>query len=135
MTPKEIQETMWKQDRFSQWLGLQVEEVREGYCRLHYRVTEDMMNGFNSIHGGILFSAADSAFAFACNSHGIISVALNVSIAFTGPAVVGETMLVEAREVHLGNRTGLYEISTINEQGKLVAQFTGTAYRTGKSFE
>lgn len=91
-----------------------------------------MLNGFERIHGGVLFSAADSAFAFACNSHGIITVALDVSITFTHPAKEGDVLHVEAKEIHLGNKTGLYDIKTTNAEGKLVSVFKGTAYRTGK---
>lgn len=132
MTPEEVVNTMVKRDRFTQWLGLEIDEIREGYCKLHYTVKEDMLNGFERIHGGVLFSASDSAFAFACNSHGIITVALDVSITFTNPAVAGEVLTVEAQEVHLGNKTGLYDIRTTNQEGKLVCLFKGTAYRTGK---
>jgi len=132
ITPKEVFEIMIARDRFSAWLGLQVDEVGEGYCRLHYTVREDMLNGFARIHGGVLFSAADSAFAFACNSHGLITVALDVSVTFTLPARTGDVLYVEAREVHLGNKTGLYDIRTTNEKGALVSLFKGTAYRTSK---
>jgi acyl-CoA thioesterase len=132
ITPQEVFEIMIARDRFSHWLGLKIEEVGKGYCRLHYTVKEDMLNGFERIHGGVLFSAADSAFAFACNSHGLITVALDVSITFTRPAKAGDRLLVEAKEVHLGNKTGLYDIRTTNEQGELVCLFKGTAYRTSK---
>ncbi len=132
ITPQEVLDIMQPRDRFSAWLGLQVEEIGAGYCRLHYTVTKDMLNGFERIHGGILFSAADSAFAFACNSHGLITVALDVSITFTRPALEGDRLFVEAKEVHLGNKTGLYDIRTTNEKGELVSLFKGTAYRTSK---
>ncbi|MNK31449.1 Acyl-coenzyme A thioesterase PaaI [compost metagenome] len=135
MTPEEVVKIMVKRDRFTKWLGLEIDEIREGYCRLHYTVKEDMLNGFERIHGGVLFSASDTAFAFACNSHGIITVALDVSITFTSPAMAGEVLTVEAEEVHLGNKTGLYDIRTTNEAGKLVCLFKGTAYRTGKPVE
>lgn len=131
-TPQEVYEIMIARDRFSAWLGLQVDEVGEGYCRLHYTVKEDMLNGFERLHGGVLFSASDSAFAFACNSHGRITVALDVSITFTRPAKAGDKLFVEAREIHLGNKTGLYDIRTTNEKGELVCLFKGTAYRTDK---
>ncbi len=129
---QDILALMLQRDRFSQWLGLEIDEYAKGYCKLHYRVMDAMLNGFNIIHGGVLFSAAaaDSAFAFACNSHGILTVALDVNITFTRPAKSGELMTVEAREVHLGNKIGLYEVRTTNEQGELVALFKGTAYRT-----
>lgn len=132
MSPQEVLDTMIRRDAFSEWLGLVVDEVGTGYCKLHYTVRPDFVNGFESIHGGIIFSAADSAFAFACNSHGIISVALDVSITFTRPAKPGEILTVEAKELHLGNKTGLYDIRTTNENGELVAAFRGTSYRTGK---
>lgn len=132
MTPQQVLDIMIARDKFTAWLGLQIEEVGKGYCRLHYTVKEDMLNGFERIHGGVLFSASDSAFAFACNSHGIITVALDVSITYTRPALKGDTLTVEAREVHLGNKTGLYDIRTTNEAGELVCLFKGTAYRTTK---
>jgi acyl-CoA thioesterase len=132
ISPEEVLRIMLKRDRFTKWLGLQIDEHRKGYCKLHYRVNDDMLNGFDSIHGGILFSASDSAFAFACNSHGIITVALDVSINFARPARSGDLLTVEAIEVHLGNKIGMYDIRTTNEHGELVALFRGTAYRTGK---
>jgi acyl-CoA thioesterase len=130
MTPQEVFKIMNERDRFSKWLGLQVDKVDIGYCKLHYTVKEDMLNGFERIHGGVLFSASDSTFAFACNSHGIITVALDVSITFTKPCFAGDILTVEAQEVHLGNKTGLYDIRTTNEKGELVCLFKGTAYRT-----
>ena len=123
---------MLKKDRFTAWLGLVIDEIGPGYCKLHYQVTDTMLNGFDIIHGGVLFSASDSAFAFACNSHGIITVALDVNISFTRPARAGELLTVEAQEAHMGNRIGIYDIRTTNEAGELVALFKGTAYGTGK---
>jgi acyl-CoA thioesterase len=132
MSPTEITALMMEKDRFSQWLGLVVDESAPGYCRLHYQINDQMLNGFGIVHGGIVFSAADSAFAFACNSHGVLTVALDVSISYTRPARSGDVLFVEARETHLGNKTGLYEIRTTNAAGELVALFKGTAYRTSK---
>jgi acyl-CoA thioesterase len=133
MSPAEITARMLEKDRFSQWLGIEVEESGPGYCRLHYRITDQMLNGFDIPHGGVIFAAADSAFAFACNSHDRgVTVAMDVSISFTRPAKSGDQLTVEAREVHLGNRTSLYDIRTTNETGELIALFKGTAYRTSK---
>jgi acyl-CoA thioesterase len=129
---QDILALMLQRDRFSQWLGLEIDEYAKGYCKLHYRITDAMLNGFDIVHGGILFAAADSAFAFACNSHGILTVALDVSISFTKSAKSGDLMTVEAREIHLGNKIGVYDVRTTNEQGELVAIFKGTAYRTSK---
>lgn len=131
-SPQQVLEAMLSKDKFTQWLGLQVDEIRAGYCRLHYKVREDMLNGFSCIHGGILFSAADSAFAFACNAHGRVTVALDVTITFTRPVTDGEILTVEATELYLGNKTGVYDIRTTNGKGELVALFKGTGYRTSQ---
>jgi acyl-CoA thioesterase len=133
LSPKEILDSMISRDLFTRWLGLQVDEIKQGYCRLHFTVRENMLNGFLNVHGGVLFSASDSAFAFACNSHGRITVALDVSITFTRAAQIGELLTVEARELYLGDRTGLYDIRTTNEKDELVCFFKGTAYRTSRT--
>lgn len=132
LSPQEVLTIMLGRDQFTRWLGLVVDQVGPGYCKLHYRVKAEMLNGFEMIHGGVLFSAADSAFAFACNSHGVLTVALDVAVSFTRPARIGELLTVEAREDHLGNRIGIYDIRTTNAAGELVSLFKGTAYRTGK---
>ncbi|HEY6899217.1 MAG TPA: hydroxyphenylacetyl-CoA thioesterase PaaI [Puia sp.] len=133
-SPADITAQMLENDRFSKWLGLEVDESGPGYCKLHYRITSEMINGFHIVHGGVLFSAADSAFAFACNSHGILSVAHDISITFTRPAKVGDLLTVEARELYLGKRTGLYEVRTTNEAGELVALFKGSSFRTSQTW-
>lgn len=131
--PQQVLEKMLENDAFSRWLGLIVDDITEGSCRLYFSVKPDMLNGFGIIHGGVVFSAADSAFAFACNSHGCLALALDVSITFTKAAKLGEVLTVEAKEVHLGNKTSVYDIVTKNEKGEIVAIFKGTAYRTGKN--
>lgn len=133
LTPKQVLETMLAKDYFTEWLGLEIEKIDNGYCKLHFTVRKEMLNGFGSIHGGILFSAADSAFAFACNSCGMITVALDVNISYTKPAFEGDKLTVEAREMHRGNKTGFYEVRTTNEKNELVAFFKGTAYQTSKA--
>ena len=135
LTPKEVLQRMLQHDKFTEWLGLQVDAVDTGYCKLHYTVKDEMLNGFHSIHGGVLFSASDSAFAFACNSHGMLTVALDVSISFTRAANPGEVLVVEAKQLHAGNKTGFYDVRTTNQNGELVAWFKGTAYRTSKKIE
>jgi acyl-CoA thioesterase len=135
MTPEEIVSLMMSRDGFSQWLGLQIDAVADGYCKLHYTVRPEMLNGFASLHGGVMFSASDSAFAFACNTHGRITVAQDVSISFTRPAAAGEVLTVEAKELYAGHRSGLYDIRTTNERGELVAFFKGSAYRSSKPVE
>lgn len=132
-TPQQVLEKMLAHDAFSRWMGLEIEGVGEGWCKLKFVVKPDMLNGFGIIHGGAVFAASDSAFAFACNSHGRIAVALDVSITFTRSATTGDTLFVEARELHLGHKTSLYEIKTTNEAGELVSLFKGTAYRTSRN--
>jgi acyl-CoA thioesterase len=129
-----ILQRMLEKDTFSKWLGLEVTEFREGYCKLQYIVRAEMINGHGGVHGGIIFSAADSAFAFACNSQNIISVALDVHITFVRYAKSGDLLTVEANELHLGKKISVYDISTKNAAGELIAAFKGTAYRTGKEF-
>lgn len=121
--PQQVLAKMLETDAFSQWLGLVVDEIGEGYCRLHYTVKPDMLNGFGIVHGGVVFSASDSAFAFACNSHGRVALALDVSITFTKSAKEDEVLTVEAKEVHLGNKTSVYDIITKNEHGVIIAIF------------
>ncbi|HEV3413661.1 MAG TPA: hydroxyphenylacetyl-CoA thioesterase PaaI [Puia sp.] len=135
LSPREVLEIMLKKDRFTALLGLVVDEIGPGHCKLHFRVTDEMLNGFDILHGGVLFSASDSALAFACNSYGKLTVALDVSISFTRPGKAGELLTVEAKEAHLGNRIGIYDIRTTNENGELLSLFKGTTYRTGKPVE
>ncbi len=124
---------MLERDRFTKWLGLQIDGYKKGYCKLHFRVRDEMLNGFDIVHGGVLFAASDSVFAFACNSHGNVALALDATISFTRPAKAGDILLVEAEEVFLGNKIGIYNIRTTNDRGELVSLFKGTAYRTDKT--
>lgn len=123
---------MMKQDLFSQWLGIQILTIREGYSKLSMTVREEMINGFGIVHGGIAFSLADSAFAFACNNRNNLSVALDTSINFTRPVKVGDVLTAEAKELHNGKGTGLYHITITNQKDHVVAYFKGTCFRTGK---
>ena len=135
ITPQQVLQRMLQHDKFTEWLGLKVDAIALGYCKLHYTVKEEMLNGFHSIHGGVLFSAADSAFAFACNSHGMLTVALDVSVSFTRAAKPGDELTVEAKELYRGNKTGTYDVRTTNQNGELVSWFKGTAYQTSKKLE
>ena len=124
---------MMREDLFSQWLGIEVLEVREGYSRIRMTLRREMINGFEIIHGGIPFALADSAFAFACNNRNNLSVALDTSITFTKATRPGEVLTAEARELHNGRSTGLYLITITNQDGQQVAHFKGTCFRTGKT--
>ncbi len=123
---------MMKHDLFSQWLGIEVLEIKEGYSKIKMTVRPEMINGFGIVHGGIAFSLADSAFAFACNNRNNLSVALDTSINFTKPVHVGDTLTAETRELHNGRSTGLYHITVFNHTGHEVALFKGLCYRTSK---
>ncbi len=106
-TAKEVVAHMMDHDLFSQWLGIEVLEVTEGYSKIQMLIRKEMLNGFGIVHGGLAFSLADSAFAFACNNRNNISVALDVTIAFTKAVNVGDTLTAEAKENHNGRSTGI----------------------------
>lgn len=123
---------MMEHDLFSQWLGISIIEIREGYSKIKMTVRPEMINGFGIVHGGIAFSFADSAFAFACNNRNNLSVALDTSINFIKPVHVGDILIGEAKEIHNGRTTGLYHIEIKNQNDHVVALFKGTCFRTGK---
>jgi acyl-CoA thioesterase len=124
---------MMQHDRFSQWLGIEVLEIREGYSKIKMTLRDEMLNGFHVIHGGIAFSLADSAFAFACNNRNNLSMALDTSITFTKATMPGDVLTAEAKELHNGRSTGLYLITITNQHNEQVALFKGTCFRTGKN--
>lgn len=132
-TFRQVVDHMMVHDKFSQWLGIEVLDIQEGYSRIRMTVREDMINGFGIAHGGIAFSLADSAFAFACNNRNNLSVALDTSINFTKAINTGDILTAEAKESHNGRSTGLYFITIINQKGEQVAHFKGTCFRTGKT--
>lgn len=131
--PAEVVAHMMKHDLFSQWLGIKVIEIREGYSKINMVVRKEMINGFGIVHGGIAFSLADSAFAFACNNRNVLSVALDTAINFTKPVHVGDELTAEAKEIHNGRSTGLYHIYISNQHDHVVAIFKGTCFRTNKN--
>jgi acyl-CoA thioesterase len=124
---------MMQHDLFSQWLGIEVLEIKEGYSKIKMTVRKEMMNGLGIVHGGIAFSLADSAFAFACNNRNVLSVALDTSINFIKPVHIDDVLTAEATELHNGKSTGLYHIAISNQNGHTVALFKGTCFRTGKT--
>ncbi|HEY2728019.1 MAG TPA: hydroxyphenylacetyl-CoA thioesterase PaaI [Parafilimonas sp.] len=123
---------MMNHDAFSEWLGIKILEIKEGYCKIKMTVREEMANGFHVVHGGIAFSLADSAFAFACNNRNNLSLALECNISFLKQVNVGDELTAEAKEIHNGKSTGVYSISVVNQHNQQVALFKGTCFRTGK---
>lgn len=130
---KQVVDKMMEHDLYSQWLGIEVLEIREGYSKIQMTLRPEMVNGFGVIHGGITFSLADSALAFACNNRNNLSLALDVSITFTKPGQPGDVITAEAKEIHNGRSTGVYIIQVENQRKEQVALFKGTCFRTGKN--
>ena len=132
-TPTQIVTHMMQHDLFSQWLGIEVLEISEGNSKIKMTVRSEMINGFGIVHGGVAFSLADSAFAFACNNRNVLSVALDTAINFLKPVHVGDVLTAEAKELHNGKSTGLYHITVTNQRDHIVALFKGTCFRTNKT--
>ena len=130
---KKVVEKMMQTDQFSKWLGIEILEIKDGYSKLTMIVRKEMINGFGTAHGGIAFSLADSAFAFACNSDGKMTVALDVSISYPKAVKENDILFAEAKQITKTNRTGLYLIEIKNQHNELVALFKGTCYKTEKS--
>ena len=128
-----VVDKMMLDDKFSKWMGIKVLSVKEGYSKISMVVREEMINGFGIVHGGIPFSMADSAFAFACNNRNNLSVALDVTISFSKAVKVGDELIAEAKEVHNGRSTGVYLITILNKNNEHIALFKGTCFRTGKT--
>ena len=129
---QQVVEHMMYHDAFSNWLGIEVLEIKEGYSKIKMKVREEMVNGFHVVHGGIPFSLADSAFAFACNNRNNLSLALETNISFLKQINIGDELTAEAKEIHNGKSTGVYSVSIINQNSQQVALFKGTCFRTGK---
>jgi acyl-CoA thioesterase len=119
---------LYDADRASQALGMRLIEVAPGFARVTMSVRADMTNGHGCCHGGLIFALADSAFAFACNSHGEPTVAAGAMIDFLSPVQVGEQLTASAREQWRGSRTGLYDIVVTAADEKIVALFRGRSH-------
>ncbi|MCF8461568.1 MAG: hotdog fold thioesterase [Flavobacteriales bacterium] len=133
--PTRVVDKMYNNDSFSKWLG--IERVEDGTGKLVLRMTvrKEMLNGFDIAHGGITYSLADSALAFASNSHGIQSVSIETSISHTKPVKEGDVLTAVAIEKNLTSKIGVYDIVVTNQADETVALFKGTVYRTGKEWE
>lgn len=130
---EKVVDKMMEDDLFSQWMGIQILSISEGYSKIIMVVRKEMVNGFGIVHGGIPFSFADSAFAFACNNRNNLSVALDVTISFTKAVNVGDELTAEAKEIHNGRSTGVYLVTITNQHKEHIALFKGTCFRTGKT--
>ena len=124
---------MYGQDRASQALGMRVLEVRPGYARLGMKVREDMVNGHQLCHGGLIFTLADSAFAFACNTYDLVTVASAATVEFLLSAHLGDELTAIAEERSRSKRTGIYDVAVSNQRGECVALFRGRSHQLGGS--
>jgi acyl-CoA thioesterase len=131
---KKVVDKMISGDAFSQWLGIEILEITEGFCKLKMTVRDEMTNGFNIAHGGIAYSLADSCLAFAANADGIQAVSIETSISHTKKVANGDILTATSKEMNKSNKTALYYITITNQDNLEVAHFKGTVYRTGKEW-
>jgi acyl-CoA thioesterase len=129
---REVVEGMLARDRFSAWLGLELVAVEAGTCTCRMTVREEMVNGFGVSHGGVVFSLADSAFAFACNSSGFITVSIENSIRYPAAIHPGDVLTATVKQAGGSSRLGYFVGEVTNQNDKVVGLFTGTSYRTEK---
>lgn len=129
-----IIDKMYEHDFFSQWLGVERLEEKAGFCQLKMKVRKEMLNGFGIAHGGITFSFADSAFAFASNSQGRHAVSIETAISHFLSVQEGDVLIATAREVQKNHRIGTYLVEIKNQSEVLVALFKGTVYRKSEEW-
>jgi len=127
-----IIDAMYKNDRYSQWLGIRRIAETAGSCTLEMTIRQEMTNGFDIAHGGVTFAFADSALAFASNSRGRKAVSIETSISHLVSVKTGSIIRAITKETHLSNKLGHYTVEVQNEEGKTIALFKGTVYRTSK---
>jgi len=120
---------MLSSDAFSQWLGIEVLGSESGYCKIGMKIRDEMVNGFGVCHGGITYSLADSALAFASSSRGNISLALENNINYTKKVEVGDRLTAETEELQNGRTIGVYKVRIFNQKEELVAEFRGTVFK------
>ena len=124
-TPIEIVSLMLEKDSFSNWLGIRVDEINLGYCKISLHITDSMLNGFQIAHGGISYALADSCLAFAANSHGNKAVSIDTSIAHLKKVSLGDKLTAESELVNKGKKVGVYLVHVKNQENERVALFKG----------
>ena len=130
-----VVDAMLANDSFSQWLGIERMKDGPGSSVLRMRVRDEMLNGFAIAHGGIAYALADTALAFAANGHGVQSMSIETSISHVRPVKAGDILTATARELSLTGRLGIYEVTVSDGEGRTVALFKGTVFRTGQAWE
>ena len=131
---QKIVNQMFNQDAFSQFLGIEIVNVSKGYCQLTMTVRKEMLNGFQIGHGGISYSLADTALAFASNTHGKKCISMETSISHTEGVQAGDILTATTKELSHTEKMGLYLITISNQENKEIAYFKGTVYRTSKDW-
>jgi len=126
---------MLAKDAFSAWLGIEVLEIAPRRSALQMQVRPEMVNGFGVSHGGIVYSLADSALAFACNTHGRVTVAIENSISYPHPAAVGDVLTAVADEESSTSKLGFYRVIVRNQKDEIVSTFRGTVYKTQREHD
>jgi len=121
--------SMYARDTATHTLGIRIVHVGPGFAELSMTVRADMLNGHQICHGGFIFTLADSAFAYACNSYNLNTVASGCAIEFTAPARPGDVLAARAHERQLAGRTGVYDVEVANQRGETIALFRGKSYR------
>lgn len=135
MTPTDIVSTqMYDNDAFSKWLGIELVDIQHGECEIKLTVRKDMLNGFGIAHGGITYSMADSAFAFATNSIGHQAVSIETSISHTSKVVEGDVLTAKTALINKTRKFAIYHVDITNQENRRVATFKGTVYYTGKDW-
>ena len=129
-TAADVVNTLMARDRFSQWLGIEVLEAAVGRSVLRMTIRDDMVNGFGTSHGGILFSLADSAFAFATNAGGVLSVAIDCTVSFPVAVRPGDVLTATAIEQSTTKRLAFVDVTVRNQDDVIAGHFRGTVYRT-----
>ncbi|MEM6964907.1 MAG: hotdog fold thioesterase [Bacteroidota bacterium] len=129
---KAVFQKMMSKDYCSQWLGIEPILIEEGHCKIKMRVRKEMLNGHGMLHGGIAFTFADSAFAFASNSYGRMAVSINGTMHYSKSAKEGDILYAEAKPLNVTYKTADFDVNVTNEEGEIYYFFRGTVYRTSK---
>lgn len=132
MNARETAEYIFEKDLFSQWLGIELVEIKDNYCLIKMPVKPEMINGLGTVHGGVTFAFADSALAFCSNNSGEAAVALNCYINFTKAAKKGDVLTAESILLNDTRKTAIYDITITNQNDEVIAGFRGTVYKIGK---
>ena len=130
-----VHRLMYERDAFSQWLGIEILDVKEGFCNITMTIRQEMTNGFGISHGGIIYAFADSALAFASNSYGEQALSIETQISHVRRANIGDTLVATTVLKHNSKRLGIYEVEVKNQNDALVGLFKGTVYKTGTPWD